>query len=231
MNSRATVGRFAVHWILLTALLATPVFAQFAGGEFAANMAENSKKLKQYTYLQKTEVYLRGELRTSKRAEVHFDSVSGEKIVVPLNSEDAAEAAPAGPRGRIRSRIVERKKDEMKDYVDRLVGLMGQYLPPNPDRVKAAMAQAQITPPAEGQDARVELSHYLKPGDRVTLSVNAATKKLNQIAIQSDLDGDPVSFLVSFARLPDITNYPATTSIKAEAKALEIRVSTSDYRK
>jgi hypothetical protein len=40
-----------------------------------------------------------------------------------------------------------------------------------------------------------------------------------------------VSFTVDFARLPDETNYQSTTTIKSEAKGLEIRVSTSDYHK
>jgi hypothetical protein len=42
----------------------------------------------------------------------------------------------------------------MKEYVERLVGLMGQYLPPNPDKIKAALSTAQITPPAGG-DAKI----------------------------------------------------------------------------
>ncbi len=118
----------------------------------------------------------------------------------------------------------------MKEYVERLVGLMHQYLPPNPDRIKAAMPRAQITPPAGGS-AKITLSDYLKPGDKEIFAIGSESKRVDQIAISSSLDDDPVSFTVDFARLPDNTNYPSMTTIKSEAKGLEIRVTTSDYHK
>lgn len=229
MNRRNAI-RYSTFLLLAVAGTALTAYGQMTGGEFAATMAENSAKLKQYTYLQKTEVFLRGELRTTKLAQVHFDPATGEKVVVPMNSGEAEEQPAEGRRGRLRARIVEKKKDEMKEYVERLVGLMHQYLPPNPDKIKAAIPHAQITPPAGG-DAKVAMSDYLKPGDMMTFSVNPTSEKLNQIAIQSSLDSDPVAFQVRFSQLPDGTNYPATTSIKSESKGLEIRVTSSDYHK
>jgi hypothetical protein len=230
MNLRITHSDCVWLVLLASSIFASTAYGQMSGGEFAANMAENSKKLKQYTYTQKTEVFLKGELKNTRMAEVHYDPATGEKVVVPLNTGEAAQQPQEGRGGRLRQRIVEKKKDEMKEYVERLVGLMGQYLPPNPDRIKAAMPSAQITPPAGG-DAKILLSNYLKQGDSMTFSVNPTSKKLDKIAIGSSLDSDPVSFSVDFARLPDDTNYPSMTSIKSEVKGLEIRVSTSDYHK
>lgn len=229
-STQSAVRYFTSLMLLILSALAVAAYGQLSGGDFAASVAENSKKLKQYTYLQKTEVFLKGELRTTKLATVHFDTVTGEKIVVPMNTPDAQDQPAEGRRGRLRERIVEKKKDEMKEYVERLVGLMHQYLPPNPDKIKAAIPRAQITPPAGG-DAKIAISDYLKPGDTLSFSVNPDSKKLDQIAIQSSLDSDPVAFQVGFAHLPDGTNYPSTTSIKSEAKGLEIRVTTSDYHK
>ena len=231
MNSRTSSRYSTLLFLILTAALASQAYAQMGGGEFAATIAENSKKLKQYTYTQKTQVYFKGELRTTKMSQVHFDTTTGEKVVVPMDMDDAAQQPEQGRGGRLRERIVEKKRDEMKEYVERLVGLMHQYLPPNPDRIKAAIPRAQMTPPAGGGDAKIALSDYLKPGDTVTFSMNPQAKKLDQIAINSSLDSDPVSFIVDFARLADDTNYPSMTNIKSEAKGLEIRVSTSDYHK
>jgi hypothetical protein len=231
MNARDS-SRYSIFFFLLvfTAGLAAPAGAQLSGGEFAAKMAENTAKLKQYTYMQKTQVYFKGELRTTKLSQVHFDSTTGERIVVPMNSGDAEQQPEQGRGGRLRARIVEKKRDEMKEYVERLVGLLHQYLPPNPDRIKAAMPRAEITPP-EGGSAKIVLSDYLKPGDKETFAIGTESKRLEQIAISSSLDDDPVSFTVNFARLPDDTNYPSATTIQSQAKGLEIRVSTSDYHK
>jgi hypothetical protein len=231
MNARTSI-RYSTLFLLLifTVALASQAYAQMTGGDFAAKMAENTTKLKQYTYTQKTQVYLKGELRKTKLSQVHFDPTTGEKVVVPMDSSDAEQQPDEGRGGRLRARIVEKKRDEMKEYVERLVGLMHQYLPPNPDRIKAAMPHAQITPPADGS-AKIALSDYLKPGDTETFSIGSESKRLDQIAIKSSLDDDPVSFIVNFARLPDDTNYPSMTTIKSEAKGLEIRVTTSDYHK
>jgi len=222
MNLSYPARRIAI----LTVLAASATFASAqAGGEFRNSMAENSQKLKQYTYLQKTEVYLKGELKSTKLDQVHYDATTGEKVTVPLTSPP-----PEQSGRRLGHRMVEKKKDEMKEYVERLVGMMGQYLPPNPDRVKAAWPRAQITPPSNGV-AKIALNGYLKPGDVMNLSFNTETKHLTQILVNSKLDDDPVSYLVSFSTLPDGTNYPALTSIQSQAKNLEIRVKTSDYHK
>lgn len=216
--------------LIFSAGLAAQAGAQLSGGEFAAKMAENTAKLKQYTYTQKTQVYFKGELKRTKLSQVHFDTTTGERVVVPMSSDDAEQQPEQGRGGRLRARIVEKKRDEMKEYVERLVGLLHQYLPPNPDRIKAAMPRAEITPPAGGS-AKIVLSDYLKPGDKETFAIGAESKRLDQIAISSSLDDDPVTFTVNFARLPDDTNYPSATTIKSEAKGLEIRVTTSDYHK
>jgi hypothetical protein len=200
-------------------------------GEFTEKMSENSKKLKQYTYLQKTQIFLKGELKGTKLARVHYDPATGEKVSEPLN--DAPPQEQGGRRrlmGRMKEKKIEEKKDEMKEYVERLMGLMGQYLPPNPDRMKAAMPNALIAPPASGQ-AKLILNGYLKPGDKMTFVVDTSTKSLSEIAIDSSLDDKPVSFQVVFSKLADGPNYPSLTNINAPAKELRIAVATSDYHK
>lgn len=228
MNRHWMVGGVSAIVLGLVAFCAAQM-ATGGGGQMAENMAENSKKLKQYTYLQKTEVFLKGEARSTKVDQVHYDS-SGQKVVVPVSSTPSAEGQQGGGGGRLRQRVVEKKKDEMKDYIERLVGLMGQYLPPNGDRIKAAMPRAQITPPSGGE-AKIALPDYLKQGDTMTLSIEPATKALSKILINSSLDEDPVKFTIDFAKLPDGTNYPSMTSIQSPSKELEIRVTTSDYHK
>jgi hypothetical protein len=214
-------------------LVACSATAQMGGGgALTASVAENSRKLKQYTYKQTTQLYLGGELRKTQLAQVHYDS-SGQRVVVPQDPPDEQQSQQPGRRrlgGRIIAKKIEEKKDEMKEYVERLVGLMGQYLPPNPDRLKAAAPKAQVSM-SESGDAKIAMKDYLKPGDLMTLAVDPSNKQLNQIVINSWLDEDPASFVVNFARLKDGTNYPSLTTVQSTAKQLELRVTTSDYHK
>ncbi len=99
MNSRTSI-RYSTFLLLLvfTAALALQAYAQMAGGEFAAKIEENTAKLKQYTHTQKTQVYFKGELRTTKLSQVHYDSQTGERVVVPMDTGDAEQQAGAGTR-------------------------------------------------------------------------------------------------------------------------------------
>jgi len=216
---------------LFAALAATALTPQMqaqkaAGLGIVSSMAENSEKLKQYTFKQKAEVYLKGELKKTSVSQIHFDS-NGERVAIPLEASPAADTQQR--RGRIGRRIAEEKKDEMKEYLERLTGLMGQYLPPTEDRVKAAVPAAQFSHPDPGT-AEVTFPDYLKPGDSMTVALNAAEKRIAQISVKSSLDSDPVSIVVNFSQLPDGTNYPAITSLQSEAKGIELRLSTYDYQ-
>lgn len=62
------------------------------------------------------------------------------------------------------------------------------------------------------------------------LTLNAGARRVTQVMVKSSLDSDPVSMLVNFSQLPDGTNYPATTSVRSEAKEIELRISTYDYQ-
>jgi hypothetical protein len=212
----------------LAAISLTPQLqAQKATGlAIESTMAENSEKLKHYTFKQKAEVYLKGELKRTTVSQVHFES-SGQRVVVPLETSPAADAQQA--RGPIKRRIAEQKKDEIKDYVERLTGLMGQYLPPTADKIQAAIPAAQFSQPNPGV-AEATFPDYLKSGDSLTISLSSAERRIAQVRVKSSLDSDPVSIVVTFSQLPDGTNYPATTSLNSPAKEIELRISTYDYQ-
>jgi len=220
--------RFSLLLALLAATAVVPA-AQAQGGAVLAisgNMAENAEKLKQYTFKQKVEFYLKGELKKTTVSQVHFDS-NGQRVAVPLESTPAAESQQRG--GRFARKIAEEKKDEMKDYVERLIGLMGQYFPPNPDKIKDAAKRAEFSQPAPGE-AAVAFYDYLKTGDSMTMTLEAAEKRITEIAVKSSLDDDPVSILVSMSQLPNGPNYPSSTNLKSDAKQVELRISTYDYQ-
>lgn len=232
MRNKSTLRTSVFCFVVVMAVLGVKAFAQM-NGEFTAKMAENSQKLKQYTYMQKTEVYMNGVLKKTQLSQVRYDATTGQKIVVPMGTPEASQ--PQAGSGRLGGRFVQKKmaekQGEMKEYTQRLTGLMSDYLPPNPDRIKAAMPNAQMARSPEGNGIQISLKNYLKPGDTMALSISPLSKQLSQIRINSTLDTDPVTFAVNFSQLPDGTNYPALTTLQSPAKNLEIRVSTSDYRK
>jgi len=234
MSARIKTKYVLTLVLVLAATIVPALYAQAGmGGDFSEKTAENTKKLKQYSYLKTTKVYYKGELKNTKLARVHYDA-TGEKVSVPLDPP-APQAAPAsngrgGMMGRIKEKKIAEAKDEMKEYTERVIGLMGQYLPPNADRMKAALTKAQITPNDNGK-AKITMADYLKAGDKMIMSIDPGSKSLTEIMIDSSLDSDPVTFQVNFNKLPDGTNYPALTTINAPAKQLRLEVSSSDFQK
>jgi hypothetical protein len=68
----------------------------------------------------------------------------------------------------------------------------------------------------------------------MTFAFNSATKKISNIAVNTYLDDpktDIVTLNVTFATLPDGTNYAASTDLKAEGKNMEIKTQNSNYQK
>jgi hypothetical protein len=231
---RARLRAFSITALLLIASSLCAQTPAFDKGALTAKMAENKKKLEQYTYLQKTEVFVLDKLRTTRVQSIHYNTVTGAKIVTLVSSdppivEQQAEDARRRNGGIIR-RAIQEKRDETKAYIERLTALMQQYLPPNPTTLKAAMSRVQISAPVGG-DVKVAFANYVKPGDNFTLSVDQSTKTVKDVSVTSTLDTDPVTFHVSFSQLPDGTNYPGSTLIESPVKDIRIQVSTSDYHK
>ena len=54
-----------------------------------------------------------------------------------------AKAQPEG--GRLKKRVVEKKKEEYKDYADQMKALAQQYVPPDKDMLQQAYQQGNLT--------------------------------------------------------------------------------------
>jgi hypothetical protein len=82
--------------------------------------------------------------------------------------------------------VVENKKDEMKDYMERATALVQQYVPPQPADIQRAKDAGKVTAnPASAGLVRLEFPDYLKPGDRLSIDVDAAANQLRGLAVAS----------------------------------------------
>lgn len=122
----------------------------------------------------------------------------------------------------------------MEEYMKRAVALIHQYVPPSAQTLQAAFQAGNGSLGESGPGTiQLQFRNYLLPGDTLTLSFNIATKVLTSVNASSYLDSpeDAVTLQVKFQTLPDGTNYPATTSLTAEAKKLQVVVQNSNYQR
>jgi hypothetical protein len=243
MTSRPTQTMcLFVATVALGASLATRlVEAQQAGPtpqERAAalkqSMQESQTKLRQYEWIETTIISLKGEEkgRTQKRC---YYGADGKLQKLPIGGPPAAPQPPAsgGRRGRVKAQIVENKKDDMKDYMERAAALVQQYVPPEPADIQRAKDAGKVTAKPAGPGlVRLEFPDYLKPGDRLSIDVDAAANQLRGLSVASYLDQaeDAVVLAVQLGALADGTSYTAQTTLDAAAKNIRVVIQNAGHR-
>jgi hypothetical protein len=143
------------------------------------NLAESQKRIRRYEWIETTIISVKGEeARKQQRA---YYGADGKLQKVLAANELQQEKQQAGGRrgGRLKQRIVENKKDEMQDYMERASNLIHMYVPPSPERVQSAKdaSKMAVRPGAQGP-VTVEFSDYLTTGDRLGIDIDGAANRL-----------------------------------------------------
>jgi len=135
----------------------------------------------------------------------------------------------------MKQRIIERKKEEMQDYMGQVKKLLAKYTPPDPQKIEQAFkaGNASVNPNPSAQKVALLFKNYAETGDQMTLSFDTATKKLSGLNVNTYLDDpkDVVTLSVKMANLPDGTNYVQQTVLDATAKRLQVTTTNSNYQK
>jgi len=242
MTSRPT----QTMWLVVAAvalgasLAARSVEAQQAGptpqervAALKQSMQESQTKLRQYEWTETTIISLKGEekARTQKRCSYGAD---GKLQKVPIDSPAPAQQSPGGGgrRGRVKAKVVENKKDDMKEYMERAASLVQQYVPPQPADIQRAKDAGKVTAkPAGAGLVRLEFPDYLKPGDRLSIDVDGAANQLRGLTVASYLDQaeDAVALAVQLGTLADGTSYTAQTTLDAAAKKIRVVIQNAGH--
>ena len=202
-----------------------------------AAMAQNKQALAQYTWVEQDTISLKGEQKKQEQFQVRLGP-DGKPQKTPLNQPAPPAQPPAagGRGGRLKAHVVEKKKEEYKDYADQIKALIQQYVPPDKDAIDQARQKGNISlsPQADtpGQ-YKLVISNYLKQGDNMTLVVDKTTNSLVSLSIASYLNDpkDAVTVSVQFAAAPGGPNHVASQTINGVSKQLTIAVQNSNYQK
>src|SRR5262245_30063961 len=209
-------------------------------GALKQSIAENQAALKQYTWTETTEISLKGEVKKQQQNECHYGP-DGTIEKTPIQSDDQAQQQQqaGGHRrrsGPLKQKIVEHKVEEMKEYMERVASLVHEYVPPDPKKIQAAVAAGNVSiQPLPSQEiTTITFKDYLKAGDSLALGFDPNTKKIHKYNVQSYLDSskdEPVTLVVTFASLPDGTNFAQQSVVSVPAKNIQVEVTNSGYTK
>jgi hypothetical protein len=194
-------------------------------------IAKNKQQLGQYMWDQLVIISLKGE----QKKQEHFQVRLGPDGKPQKTSLDPP-SEPTESGGRLKRHIVEKKKEEYKEYADNMKSLAQMYVPPERELLEHAYQQGNIMigPAAGGvpNELRLVIKDYLKPGDSLTLFFDKAQKELLRIEIASYMDDtkDAMNLTVQFTPLPDGTNHVSSMIIDGVSKQLNVAIQNSNYQ-
>jgi hypothetical protein len=224
--------------LALSVFLASAVFIPPANAQnqelqekvtFAKQMiAANQQKLHQYQWIETVQLTLKGDPKPQKQSLCKY-AYDGTISKTPIG---APPPPPSG--GRLKKRIIEKKTEEMQDYMGQVKSLLGMYVPPDPQKMGQAFAagNASLNPSPGAGVTAIVFRNYAQPGDQMTLLFNSAAAKVTSLTVNTYMDNpqDTVTLTVQMSSLPDGTNYAQQTFLDATAKKLQVTTTNSDYQ-
>ena len=195
--------------------------------------AKNKQAIAQYTWTENVTISLNGQQKKQERFKVRMGP-DGKPIKTPLDPGDSQADAPRG--GRLRQRIVEKKKEEYREYADRMKQVAQQYIPPEKDLIQDAYSKGNVSiTPGGGGEGKIKfvIRNYIRQGDVVTLIFDKDKKQMDTLTINSWIDdpSDAMNLTVRFDRLPDGTSHASGATIEGVTKHLTVVTANYDYRK
>lgn len=234
-STTATVLPICKRWMAIgiVALAATiPAVAQNSElqEKLAAvkqSMAENKQRLQQYQWTETTQLNLKGEPKPPSEELCQYGP-DGQVQKTPIGPPPEQ---PSG--GRMKQRIIAKKKEEMKEYVEEVKGLLSMYVPPDPQRMQQSYQAGKASLNPTGGIVNLVFTDYAQPGDQMTLSFDPATRKVTSLSINTYMGEtkDAVTLQAHMATLPDGTNFVQQTVLSASAKQLVVTTSNSNYQR
>ena len=226
---RMTVG-------LVLAALALTAFARPAGAQdlqqkLAAakqSIAANQQALRSYTWLEKTELSLKGEVKATKVDSCRYGpdgKVQKTPVVQP--------PPPEKKRG-LRGKIVANKTEEMKDELQATVALIQQYVPPDSGQIQVVMNAGTASVSQAGpQLLAFNFPGYAKQGDALTITFDKAVTGLRQIDVKTWLEKpeEPATLRVVMQSMPSGISFPGSIVLSIPASNIEVRITKSNYQK
>jgi len=193
--------------------------------------AKNKQSLAQYTWVEQVTISLKGE----QKKQEHFQIRLGPDGKPQKTSLDPPEEASEPSGGRLKRHIVEKKKEEYKEYADEMKELAQQYVPLTQELLQKAFEQGNITLGTESGDPneiQLVIHSYLKPNDALTLTFDRSQKSMTGIKISSYMDDpqDAMNLTVQFSRLPDGTNHVSGMVVDGVKKQLSVATQNSNYQ-
>lgn len=216
----------------LAALLAfsiQPLTAQLPNEGMAARIISarkaNAALMQQYTWQSRTELIDNGETVDTRIDQVTYGP-DGQLQHTLLNDDSSKKM----PRGFLRKAIAEKKKEDVKKYLEGLRKVLDQYTLPTAGKVLDFLDQANIQAPDSNGLLQMTGNNVVSPGDQLIISTEAATRQTRKVEINTFYEGDAVTATATFKTLSSGLNHVEYAEIDIPAKSIKLLIQNYNYQ-
>ena len=224
----------------MTLLLAATAIAQTGGAspqlqeKLAAlkqSAAQNKQKLHKYQWTEIQQVNFKGEDKPAKSFSCQYGP-DGTVQKTPM-AQSQPQQQQQGRGGRLKQHVVEKKTDEMQQYMGQVKSLLAMYVPPGSLKMQQAFKAGNVSMNPDPSAGLVDLvfKNYAQPGDQMTVAFNSTTKNISTLNVNTYMGQakDAVILTVNFSTLPDGTNYAEKTVLNVAAKQIVVTTTNTNY--
>ena len=219
-------------------LIPTTVFGQETEQQkqvaaFKHAVQQSMAGLRKYEWIETTTVLLKGEVKSQKQNRCYYGS-DGKIQKVAIGDAAPPPQQSGGRRGRIKGRVIAKKKEELTDYMHQAVALVHQYAPPDPERIQDSKDHKKVVvePVEPNKVVRVSFHDFIKPGDLLSATLNMQPSSILELNVSTWLEDqqDGITLAVGFNHLPDGTSYAGRTTLDAKSKDIKVVIENSGHR-
>ena len=227
-------------FLLMSALLAQGRPAASPQGldpaKVAAAIQGNAQALKTFVWQQRMQLQLKGETKKTTLNQLNYD-FNGNLQKTLISEQPPADSAPppAGGRlrGRLKQKVVAKKKGEFKELMEGIASLVKSYTELQPQQLQSALKQAAFSPGQGDMDGsvKIEMTNLLQRGDSLTIWIDQGALLFRKIAIVSSYDQKPVTATANYSMLPSGQVYMAQAIVNYPSKEVVVEIDNLNYQK
>jgi len=183
----------------------------------------NAALMHQYTWMSRTEILKEGQIKDNRLEMCYYDPFG--RLQRTLMNDQSAPL----PFGFLRRAIAEDERKKMEEYLTGLRGLIEQYTLPTTGKILDFMTSAQTVGPNAQGLLQMTGNNVVQPGDSLTLWVNASTRHLTRVQVNTTFQGNPVQLDATFNTLASGLNYMAYAEATVPNMQLSVQVQDFNY--
>ena len=195
---------------------------QSVSEKIIAGRSSNQQALREYSWNQNTQVIKDGEVMSTKLELVRYDG-SGNELRTILNQKKPEQ------KKRIAGRVQKKKTGEMKAWGENVKSLLMKYSLPDLESLQGFLTKASMSPTEESGEIMLTSNNVIQSGDRMTMYVKKADKKVLKTQVFTNYEADSVHVEITHGQLPEGISYIKEMKLDISTKQIQLKVENFNY--